>query len=213
MAIMINTFFMLLPTLAAAPYFNGNAKELLTFFSIVDELSAKAGITDKASIKFAMRCADPNETELWRDILEYDGNDFEDFTNAVLQFYPGYGFGSFKRANTKTAAAPAVIPCELAPISYLDMPLWLAVQDIAPAISSDIISAPMASPLDKIVPLADENNLKLHPVFDSALHLVVMWKSGSELWFKPKPSELDCWSSPTFDMLSGLNVSLHLAFG
>ncbi|KAG2073254.1 hypothetical protein BDR04DRAFT_990944, partial [Suillus decipiens] len=78
-----------LPTLAAAPYFDGNAEELLTFFSIVDQLLAKAGITDKASIKFAVRCTDPDEAELWRDILEYDRNDFEDFTNAVLQFYPG----------------------------------------------------------------------------------------------------------------------------
>ncbi|KAG2075670.1 hypothetical protein BDR04DRAFT_995052, partial [Suillus decipiens] len=78
-----------LPTSAATLYFDGNAKELLTFFSIVDQLSAKAGITDKASIKFAMRCADLDEAELWRDIPEYDGNDFEDFANAVLQFYPG----------------------------------------------------------------------------------------------------------------------------
>ncbi|KAG2066091.1 hypothetical protein BDR04DRAFT_1160726 [Suillus decipiens] len=118
-----------------------------------------------------MRCANPDEAELWRDIPEYDGNDFEDFANAVLQFYPGYGFGSFKRADTKTAATPAVIPCKLAPINYLDTPLQPAVQDIALAISSDIISAPTASPLDEIAPLADENGLKLHPVFASALSL------------------------------------------
>ncbi|KAG2074340.1 hypothetical protein BDR04DRAFT_1151418 [Suillus decipiens] len=155
---MTNAFFMPLPTLAAAPYFNGNAKELLTFFGIVDELSAKVGITDKA-------------IELWRDIPEYDGNDFEDFTNAVLQFYPGYGFSSFKLANTEMAATPAVVHRELAPISYLDTPLQLVFRDISPAISSDIIPAPTASPLDKIAPSADENDLKLHPAFDSALCL------------------------------------------
>ncbi|KAG2076405.1 hypothetical protein BDR04DRAFT_1149472 [Suillus decipiens] len=168
---MTNAFFTPLPTSAAALYFDGNAKELLTFFGIVDELSAKAGIADNASIKFAVRCADPDEAELWRDIPEYDGNDFEDFANAVLQFYPGYGFGSFKQANTETVATPAVIPHEVAPISYLDTPLWPAVEDISPAISSDILLAPTASPLDEIAPLADENDLRLHPAFDSALRL------------------------------------------
>ncbi|KAG2065846.1 hypothetical protein BDR04DRAFT_1121605 [Suillus decipiens] len=180
---MTNTFFMPLPTSAAAPYFDGNAKELLTFFGIVDELSAKAGIADKANIKFAVQCADPDKAELWRDIPEYDGNDFEDFTNVVLQFYPGYGFGSFKWANTETAATPAVIPCELEPISYPDTPLQLAVQDISPAISTGIISAPTASPINEIAPSADENDLKLHPAFNGTLCLDL-------------PQDMDhCWKS------------------
>ncbi|KAG2067288.1 hypothetical protein BDR04DRAFT_1159331 [Suillus decipiens] len=194
---MTNACFMLLPTSAAAPYFDGNAKELLTFFGIVDELSAKAGIADKAIIKFAMGCADPDEAELWRNIPEYDGNDFEDFANAVLQFYPGYGFGSFKRANTETAATPAVIPHEVAPNSYLDTPLRPAVEDISLAISSDILSAPMASPLDEIALLADENDLRLHPAFDSALHLDLpqdidhCWKSSSQSLLLESPCNTD----------------------
>ncbi|KAG2357167.1 hypothetical protein BDR07DRAFT_1421139 [Suillus spraguei] len=42
---------------------------------------------------------------------------------------------------------------------------------------------------------------------------VVMRKSGSELRFEPEPSEPDRRSGPTFDMLSGPNVSLCSAFG
>ncbi|KAG2073691.1 hypothetical protein BDR04DRAFT_1151791 [Suillus decipiens] len=69
-------FFMPICTAPSAPYFN------------VDQLSDKAGISQESWIKYAVRYADPDEADLWKDLDKYTGSSYEDFTNATLQFYP-----------------------------------------------------------------------------------------------------------------------------
>ncbi|KAG2067415.1 hypothetical protein BDR04DRAFT_1027765, partial [Suillus decipiens] len=72
----------------SAPYFDGNARQLYAFLQEVDQLSDKAGISQESRIKYAVRYADPDEADLWKDLDEYTGRSYEDFTNTILQFYP-----------------------------------------------------------------------------------------------------------------------------
>ncbi|KAG2073008.1 hypothetical protein BDR04DRAFT_1011642, partial [Suillus decipiens] len=74
----------------AAPFFNGNPADLLTFLITVDQLADMASITEVVHIKVATQYAHPDEAELWECLEEYNSNDYEEFTNAVLYAYPGH---------------------------------------------------------------------------------------------------------------------------
>ncbi|KAG2068863.1 hypothetical protein BDR04DRAFT_1157361 [Suillus decipiens] len=78
-------------TVTSAPYFDSNARRLYTFLQEVDQLLDKAGISQESQIKYAVRYADPDEADLWKDLDEYTGSSYEDFANAILQFYPECG--------------------------------------------------------------------------------------------------------------------------
>ncbi|KAG2063426.1 hypothetical protein BDR04DRAFT_1163712 [Suillus decipiens] len=63
---------------------------------MVDQLADMAGITEAAHIKAATQYTHPDEAELWECLEEYDGNDYEEFANAVLYTYPGHSTEMFK---------------------------------------------------------------------------------------------------------------------
>ncbi|KAG2069263.1 hypothetical protein BDR04DRAFT_994999, partial [Suillus decipiens] len=73
-----------------APFFDGNPADLLMFLIMVDQLADMTGITEVACIKVAARYAHPDEAELWECLEEYNGNNYEEFANAVLYTYPGH---------------------------------------------------------------------------------------------------------------------------
>ncbi|KAG2357391.1 hypothetical protein BDR07DRAFT_1490785 [Suillus spraguei] len=165
---MAGAFFMPVATSDAAPHFGSNTSELLTFFATVDQLSDKAGITETARIKFVVRYTDSDDADLWRDLPEYDGDNFEVFANAVLLFSPECCSGTFTCASTGEAAAPLAEPYEGDAIERPDAP-QLAVKHISPAVSTDIVSAPIALPFDEIAPLAVDNGLKSLMVSDGTV--------------------------------------------
>ncbi|KAG2075560.1 hypothetical protein BDR04DRAFT_1114737 [Suillus decipiens] len=99
-------FYMPLRRTLAAPFFNGNPAGLLTFLITVDQLADMASIMEVAHIKVATQYAHPDEAELWECLEEYNGNDYEEFANAVLYAYPGHGNEMFKHAVACSADAP-----------------------------------------------------------------------------------------------------------
>ena len=73
-----------------APKFEGDPSDLLRFFEDVEFLCEDAEIdagTDK--IKWAVRYASREEAELWHVLPARAGDDWDDFKEEVLAFYPG----------------------------------------------------------------------------------------------------------------------------
>ncbi|KAG2077853.1 hypothetical protein BDR04DRAFT_1112948 [Suillus decipiens] len=118
-------FFMPIRTAPSAPYFDSNAKQLHAFLQEVDQLSDKAGISQESWIKYAVRYADPNEADIWKDLDEYTGNSYEDFTNAILQFYPECGPMHYVSARPTDAESPEI--CEL---TIQDEPIIIIVEEV-----------------------------------------------------------------------------------
>ncbi|KAG2076013.1 hypothetical protein BDR04DRAFT_1114619 [Suillus decipiens] len=98
-------FYMPLCRTLAAPFFDGNPAELLMFLITVDQLANMAGITEVAHIKVATQYAHPDEAELWECLEEYNGNNYEEFANAVLYTYPGHSNEMFKHVVACSADA------------------------------------------------------------------------------------------------------------
>ncbi|KAG2076366.1 hypothetical protein BDR04DRAFT_1149398 [Suillus decipiens] len=120
-------FYMPLRCMPAAPFFDGNPVDLLTFLIMVDQLADMAGITEAAHIKAATQYAHPDKAELWECLEEYNGNDYEEFANAVLYTYPGHGTEMFKRTVSCPADAPLVDSYKEDAIEYSDADTWHAI--------------------------------------------------------------------------------------
>ncbi|KAG2074555.1 hypothetical protein BDR04DRAFT_1150819 [Suillus decipiens] len=116
----MTTFYMPLRHTPAAPFFNGNPADLLMFLITVDRLADMAGITEVACIKAAAQYTHPDKAELWECLEEYNSNNYEEFTNAVLYAYPGHGNKTFKHMAACTADAPLMDSCEEDAIEYSD---------------------------------------------------------------------------------------------
>ncbi|KAG2077798.1 hypothetical protein BDR04DRAFT_1147517 [Suillus decipiens] len=172
----MTTFYMPLHHTPAALFFDGNPVELPTFLITVDQLTDMAGITEVAHIKAATWYAHPDEAELWECLEEYNGNDYEEFANAVLYAYPGHGNDMFKCTVAYSADAPLVDSYEEDTTEYSDADTRHAV--ITPITNTeeqmmptDIMTTllmfeiiPMAS-LDEVpVPAASLLNIVLLPV-------------------------------------------------
>ncbi|KAG1730264.1 uncharacterized protein EDB91DRAFT_1252740 [Suillus paluster] len=71
-----------------APQFTGIASELLPFFHEVVQLADLVELSDPAHIKAALRYTDRDEADLWTYQEESRGDNYEEFANAVLRFYP-----------------------------------------------------------------------------------------------------------------------------
>ncbi|KAG2069160.1 hypothetical protein BDR04DRAFT_1157039 [Suillus decipiens] len=113
-------FYMPLHHMLGALFFDSNLVELLTFLIMVDQLADMAGITEVAHIKAATWYAHPDKAELWECLEEYNGNNYEEFTNAVLYAYPGHGNKIFKHAVACSADVPLVDSYEKDAIEYSD---------------------------------------------------------------------------------------------
>ncbi|KAG2069421.1 hypothetical protein BDR04DRAFT_1119046 [Suillus decipiens] len=100
----MTAFYMPLCRMPAAPFFNGNPVDLLTFLITVDQLADMAGITEVAHIKAAARYAHPDEAELWE----------------CLEEYKGHGNKTFKCTAACTADTPLADSCEEDAIEYSD---------------------------------------------------------------------------------------------
>ncbi|KAG2065429.1 hypothetical protein BDR04DRAFT_1161481 [Suillus decipiens] len=87
---------------------------------LCDQLADMAGITEVAHIKAAARYTHPDEAELWECLEEYNGNDYEEFANAVLYTYPGHGNKTFKHMAAYSADTPLMDSCEEDAIEYSD---------------------------------------------------------------------------------------------
>ncbi|KAG2066672.1 hypothetical protein BDR04DRAFT_1160000 [Suillus decipiens] len=123
----MTTFYMPLCCMLAAPFFDGNPADLLTFLITVDQLADMAGITEVACIKVATWYAHPDEAKLWECLEEYNGNDYEEFANAVLYAYPGHGNEMFKHAVACSADAPLADSYKEGTIEYSDADTHYAV--------------------------------------------------------------------------------------
>ncbi|KAG2070284.1 hypothetical protein BDR04DRAFT_1155682 [Suillus decipiens] len=143
----------------AAPFFDSNPADLLTFLIMVDQLADMAGIT-----------------KLWECLEEYNGNDYEEFANAVLYTYPGHGNETFKCTAACSADAPLTDSCEEDAIEYSDADTHHAI--ISPItdteeqmMPTDIMTTlltfetlPMACQNEVPVPAASPLNIVLLPV-------------------------------------------------
>ncbi|KAG2068551.1 hypothetical protein BDR04DRAFT_1119653 [Suillus decipiens] len=167
-------FYMPLCHTLAVPFFNGNPVELLTFLITVDQLADMAGITEIAHIKAATWYAHPDKAELWECLEEYNGNDYEEFANAVVYAYPGHSNEMFKRTVACSADAPLADSYEEDAIEYSDADTRHAVItpitnteeqttptdimttpltfEIIPTASLDEVPVPAASPLNIVLP-------------------------------------------------------------
>ncbi|KAG2075299.1 hypothetical protein BDR04DRAFT_1150095 [Suillus decipiens] len=169
-------FYMPLCRMPAAPFFNSNPADLLTFLITVDRLADMAGITEVVHIKAAAWYAHPDKAELWECLEEYNSNDYEEFTNTVLYAYPGHGNETFKRTAACTADAPLTDSCEEDAIEYSDAGAHCSL--ISPIINTeeqttltDIMitlltfeTLPMACQNEVPVPAASPPNVALPPV-------------------------------------------------
>ncbi|KAG2066247.1 hypothetical protein BDR04DRAFT_1121285 [Suillus decipiens] len=134
-----------------------------------------AGITEVACIKAATRYAHPDKAELWECLEEYNGNNYEEFANAVLYAYPGHGNETFKCTAACSADAPLMDSCEEDTIEYSDAGTHHAV--ISPIIDTEEQTMPtniMITPLtfeallmacqnEVPVPVAPPLNIALPP--------------------------------------------------
>ncbi|KAG2062774.1 hypothetical protein BDR04DRAFT_1164662 [Suillus decipiens] len=169
-------FYMPLHRTPAALFFDDNPADLLTFLITVDQLANMAGITEVACIKAATWYAHPNEAELWECLEEYNGNNYEEFANAVLYTYPGHSNETFKCTVACSADAPLTDSCEEDAIEYSDADTHHAV--ISPItdieeqmMPTDIMITPltfktllMACQNEVPVPAASPLNIALLPV-------------------------------------------------
>ncbi|KAG2063146.1 hypothetical protein BDR04DRAFT_1123462 [Suillus decipiens] len=169
-------FYMPLCHMPAALFFDGNPVDLLMFLITVDRLANMAGITEVARIKVATRYAHPDEAKLWECLEEYNGNNYEEFTNAVLYAYPGHGNKTFKHMTACSADAPLTDSCEEDTIEYSDADTHHAV--ISPItdtkeqmMPTDIMTTPLtfktlptACQNEVQVPVASPFNIALPPV-------------------------------------------------
>ncbi|KAG2068913.1 hypothetical protein BDR04DRAFT_1157295 [Suillus decipiens] len=157
----MTTFYMALCCTPAVPFFNGNPADLLMFLIMVDQLADMAGITEEACIKAATWYAHPDEAELWECLEEYDGNSYEEFTNAVLYAYPGHSTKMFKHTVTCTTVTLLADSYEEDTIEYSDADTWHAV--ITPIIDTEEQMTPTditATPLIfKIMPMASQDKV------------------------------------------------------
>ncbi|KAG2068883.1 hypothetical protein BDR04DRAFT_1157415 [Suillus decipiens] len=81
----MTTFYMPLHHMLAAPFFDSNPVDLLTFLIMVDQLADMVGIMEVAHIKVATQHTHPNEAKLWECLEEYNGNNYEKFANTVFK--------------------------------------------------------------------------------------------------------------------------------
>ncbi|KAG2062807.1 hypothetical protein BDR04DRAFT_1164620 [Suillus decipiens] len=135
-----------------------------------------AGITEAAYIKVATQYTHPDEAELWECLEEYDGNDYEEFANAVLYPYSGHSTEMFKHMVSCPADTPLVDSYEENTIEYSDTDTHHAI--ITPItdtkeqmMPTDIITTPLTfeiiptASLDEApVPAASLLNIVLPPV-------------------------------------------------
>ncbi|KAG2072428.1 hypothetical protein BDR04DRAFT_1153401 [Suillus decipiens] len=169
-------FYMPLCCTPSAPFFDGNPVDLLTFLITVDQLSDMAGITEVACIKAATWYTHPDEAELWECLEEYNGNDYEEFANAVLYTYPGHGNEMFKCVVACSADTLLAESYEEDTIEYSDTdthhaiitPITITEEQTTPTnITTTLLTfkiIPMAS-LDEVpVPVAPLLNIALLPV-------------------------------------------------
>ncbi|KAG2064065.1 hypothetical protein BDR04DRAFT_1162966 [Suillus decipiens] len=116
----MTTFYMPSHCMLAAPFFDSNPADLLTFLITVDQLADMAGITEAACIKAATWYAHPDKAELWECLEEYNSNHYEEFANAVLYAYQGHGTKMFKHTVSCSADAPLADSYEEDTIKYSD---------------------------------------------------------------------------------------------
>ncbi|KAG2073127.1 hypothetical protein BDR04DRAFT_1152470 [Suillus decipiens] len=149
-------FYMPLRCMLAAPFFDSNPADLLTFLITVDQLADMAGIMEVAHIKAATQYAHPDEAELWECLEEYNGNNYEEFANAVLYAYPGHSTKMFKCTLPCSADALLADSYEEDAIEYSDADTQHAI--ITPItdtkeqmMPTDIMTTPLTF---KIIPMA-----------------------------------------------------------
>ncbi|KAG2068726.1 hypothetical protein BDR04DRAFT_1157557 [Suillus decipiens] len=124
-------------------------------------------------------------TELWECLEEYNGNNYEEFTNAVLYAYPGHSIEMFKCAVSCPADALLADSYEEDAIEYSDadtshaiitpitdtkeqmMPTDITTTplmfEIIPMASLDEVPVPVASPLNIALPPVQHNEPSLLP--------------------------------------------------
>ncbi|KAG2066690.1 hypothetical protein BDR04DRAFT_1159945 [Suillus decipiens] len=169
----------------AAPFFDSNPADLLMFLIMVDQLADMAGITKVVRIKAATRYAHPDEAELWECLEEYNGNDYEEFANAILYAYPGHGNKMFKCTVACPADTPLADSYEEDAIEYsdadtrhaiispitateeqttpTDIMTTLLTFEILPTACQDEVPVPAASPLNIALPPVQHSEPSLLP--------------------------------------------------
>ncbi|KAG2069822.1 hypothetical protein BDR04DRAFT_1156144 [Suillus decipiens] len=152
----MTTFYMPLCHMLAAPFFYGNPMKLLTFLITVDQLADMAGIMEAACIKAATRYAHPDTAELWECLEEYNSNNYEEFTNAVLYTYPDHSTEMFKCTVSCLADALLVDSYEEDTIEYSDAETCHAV--ITPIANTEEQTTPTdittTLPMFETIPMA-----------------------------------------------------------
>ncbi|KAG2076011.1 hypothetical protein BDR04DRAFT_1149723 [Suillus decipiens] len=106
-----------------------------------------AGITEAAHIKVATWYAHPDKAELWECLEEYNGNNYEEFTNAVLYTYPGHSTKMFKHTVPCSADALLVDSYEEDIIEYSDADTWHTI--ITPIIDTEEQMMPVKTILNR----------------------------------------------------------------
>ncbi|KAG0700692.1 hypothetical protein DFH29DRAFT_1000932 [Suillus ampliporus] len=82
------TGLMPLSTSSITAQFTGIGSELLSFFHEVGQLVDIFRLLDEACITAALQYMDKYEADLWTYLEETSGDNYEEFANAVLRFYP-----------------------------------------------------------------------------------------------------------------------------
>ncbi|KIK32120.1 hypothetical protein CY34DRAFT_19275 [Suillus luteus UH-Slu-Lm8-n1] len=93
-----------------APRFAGDKTTLVDFLESVERFALPGSLSDKEIIKYALRYTVGDDRELFSF---YEGNSYEEFANAALDFYPECGTAHYMRpkcANSTPISAPIDAP-------------------------------------------------------------------------------------------------------
>jgi hypothetical protein len=73
----------------AAPKFDGKPSSLSAFLDDINQLATACSLTDRDKIKWTIRYAPSDESELWEMQPSYDNGTWVDFEKELYALYPG----------------------------------------------------------------------------------------------------------------------------
>ncbi|KAG1868433.1 hypothetical protein F4604DRAFT_1927308 [Suillus subluteus] len=143
-----------------ASCFDGNYPQLVNFLESVEQLTQPLSLSDKDTIKYALKYMAPNQRQLFQ---YFEGDNYEDFANEVLFAYLECGVDHYTRPIIKipaTPEAPLKAPSLSAPQQPESTPSTATAAVIAPQSKIyDTILIPdlPEAPLDEITSAHHQN--------------------------------------------------------
>ncbi|KAG1888308.1 hypothetical protein F4604DRAFT_1950744 [Suillus subluteus] len=103
---------------STALHFNGNYTQLVNFLESVERLAQPLSLSDKDTIKYALKYSAPKQRQLFQ---YFEGDNYEEFANYVLEFDLECGVDHYTCPIIKIPAAPEA-PLEAPSLSAPQLP-------------------------------------------------------------------------------------------